>query len=71
MTAEYDFVLDQILTVLWKGKLTREGAIGRIDAQLGMSHCDVPTDRLSPEADVFPGLRPMQSKKQLSMVAFV
>jgi hypothetical protein len=36
--------------VLWKGWLTREGAAGRIVAQLNMSHCDVPTDCFSPEA---------------------
>jgi hypothetical protein len=32
-----EFVLDQILTDLWKGKLTREIAIGRIMAKLGMN----------------------------------
>src|SRR4051812_4510443 len=48
MDAELEFPLDQILTVLRKGKLTREGATGRIVAQLGMSHCDAPTDRFSP-----------------------
>jgi hypothetical protein len=45
-------MLDQILTVLWKGWLTREGAAGRIIAQLNMSHCDVPTDCFSPKAAV-------------------
>jgi hypothetical protein len=35
--AEREFVLDQILTDLWKGKLTREAAVGRIMAKLGMS----------------------------------
>jgi hypothetical protein len=35
--AEREFVLDQILTELWKGKLTRESAIGRIMAKLGLS----------------------------------
>src|SRR5215218_9882973 len=50
MAAELEFLLDQILTVLRKGKLTREGAAGRIVAQLGMSHCDVPTGRFSPQA---------------------
>jgi hypothetical protein len=35
--AEREFVLDQILTDLWKGKLTREVAIGRIMAKLGMN----------------------------------
>jgi hypothetical protein len=37
MAAEREFVLDQILTDLWKGKLTREIAIGRIMARLGMN----------------------------------
>ena len=32
-----EFVLDQILTDLWKGRLSREAAVGRIMAQLGMS----------------------------------
>jgi hypothetical protein len=35
--AEREAVLDQILTDLWKGKLTREIAIGRIMAKLGMN----------------------------------
>ena len=35
--AEREFVLDQLLTDLWKGKLTREIAIGRIMARLGMN----------------------------------
>ena len=35
--AEREFVLDQILTDVWKGKLTREIAIGRIMAKLGMN----------------------------------
>ena len=35
--AEREAVLDQILTDLWKGKLTREAAVGRIVAKLGMS----------------------------------
>ena len=35
--AEREFVLDQILTELWKGKLTREIAVGHIMAKLGMS----------------------------------
>ena len=35
--AEREFVLDQILTDLWKGKLTREVAIGRIMAKLGIA----------------------------------
>ena len=35
--AEREFVLDQILTDLWKGKLTREIAIGRIMVKLGMN----------------------------------
>jgi hypothetical protein len=35
--AKREFVLDQILTDLWKGKLTREAAVGRIIAKLGMS----------------------------------
>jgi hypothetical protein len=34
--AECEFVLDQILTDLWKGKLTRDAAVGRIMAKLGM-----------------------------------
>jgi len=36
--AEREAVLDAILTALWKGKLTREAAVGRIQAELGMSH---------------------------------
>jgi hypothetical protein len=35
--AEREAMLDQILTDLWKGKLTREIAIGRIMARLGMN----------------------------------
>jgi hypothetical protein len=35
--AEREAMLDQILTDLWKGKLTREIAIGRIMAKLGMN----------------------------------
>ena len=38
--AEREAILDQILTNLWKGKLTREIAIGRIMARLGMSERD-------------------------------
>jgi hypothetical protein len=38
--AEREFVLDLILTDLWKGRLTREAAIGRIMAKLGMSERD-------------------------------
>jgi hypothetical protein len=34
--AEREAVLDQILTDLWKGKLTRDVAVGRIMAKLGM-----------------------------------
>jgi hypothetical protein len=34
--AEREAVLDQILTNLWKGKLTRDAAVGRIMAKLGM-----------------------------------
>jgi hypothetical protein len=34
--AEREAVLDQILTDLWKGKLTREAAVGRIMVKLGM-----------------------------------
>ena len=34
--AEREFVLDQILTDLWKGKLTREAAVGRVMVKLGM-----------------------------------
>jgi hypothetical protein len=37
MAAEREFVLDLILTDLWKGKLTREAAVRRIMAKLGMS----------------------------------
>jgi hypothetical protein len=36
MAAEREFVLDQILTDVWKGKLTREIAVGRIMAKLGI-----------------------------------
>jgi hypothetical protein len=35
--AEREAMLDQILTDVWKGKLTREIAIGRIMAKLGMN----------------------------------
>jgi hypothetical protein len=35
--AEREFLLDKILTDLWQGKLTREAAIGRIMARLGMN----------------------------------
>jgi hypothetical protein len=35
--AEREAVLDQILTDLWKGKLTREIAIGRIMVKLGLN----------------------------------
>jgi hypothetical protein len=35
--AECEAVLDAILTNLWKGKLTRDAAIGRIMAKLGMN----------------------------------
>jgi hypothetical protein len=34
--AEREFVLDQILTELWHGRLTRTVAIDRIMAELGM-----------------------------------
>ena len=35
--AEREFVLDQILTDLWKGRLSRDAAVGSIMAQLGMN----------------------------------
>jgi hypothetical protein len=35
--AEREFVLDQILTDVWKGRLTRDLAVGRIMAKLGLS----------------------------------
>jgi NAD(P)-dependent dehydrogenase (short-subunit alcohol dehydrogenase family) len=35
--AEREFVLDQILTALWHGRLTRTVAIDRIMAELGLS----------------------------------
>jgi hypothetical protein len=35
-----EFVLDHILTALWKGKLTREAAVHRIMAKLGLSERD-------------------------------
>ena len=38
--AEREAVLDQILTDLWKGKLTREAAVHRIMAKLGLSEHD-------------------------------
>jgi hypothetical protein len=38
--AEREAVLDQILTDLWKGKLSREAAVQRIIAKLGMSERD-------------------------------
>jgi hypothetical protein len=38
--AEREFVLDQILTDLWKGKLTRTAAAHRIMAKLGLSERD-------------------------------
>jgi hypothetical protein len=34
--AEREAVLDQILTDLWKGQLTRDAAVGRIMAKLGL-----------------------------------
>jgi hypothetical protein len=37
LAAEREFVLDQILTDLWKGKLTRDLAVGRIMVKLGMN----------------------------------
>jgi hypothetical protein len=38
--AEREFVLDQILTDLWKNKLSREAAVQRIITKLGMSEHD-------------------------------
>jgi hypothetical protein len=38
--AEREAVLDQILTDVWKGKLSREIAVQRIIAKLGMSERD-------------------------------
>jgi hypothetical protein len=38
--AEREAILDQILTNLWKGKLTREAAVGRIMAKLGLNERD-------------------------------
>jgi hypothetical protein len=35
--AEREAILDDILTKLWKGKLTRDAAVGRIMAKLGMN----------------------------------
>jgi hypothetical protein len=35
--AEREAVLDQILADVWKGRLTREAAIGRIMAKLGLN----------------------------------
>ncbi len=35
--AEREAILDDILTKLWKGKLTREAAVHRIMAKLGMN----------------------------------
>ena len=35
--AEREAMLDQILTNLWKGKLTREAAVGHIMAKLGLN----------------------------------
>jgi hypothetical protein len=35
--SEREAVLDQILTALWKGKLTREAAVGRIMVKLDMN----------------------------------
>jgi hypothetical protein len=35
--AEREAILDQILTNLWKGKLTRDAAVHRIMAKLGMN----------------------------------
>jgi hypothetical protein len=35
--SEREAVLDQILTALWKGKLTREAAVGRIMVKLGLN----------------------------------
>jgi hypothetical protein len=38
--AEREAMLDQILTDVWKGKLTREAAVHRIMAKLGLSERD-------------------------------
>jgi hypothetical protein len=38
--AEREALLDQILTDVWKGKLTREAAVHRIMAKLGLSERD-------------------------------
>ena len=35
--AEREALLDQILTDVWKGKLTREAAVGRIMVKLGLN----------------------------------
>ena len=35
--AEREAILDDILTKLWKGKLTREAAVGRIMVKLGLN----------------------------------
>jgi hypothetical protein len=35
--AEREAMLDQILTDVWTGKLTREAAVGRIIVKLGLS----------------------------------
>jgi hypothetical protein len=35
--SEREAMLDQILTALWKGKLTREAAVGRIMVKLGLN----------------------------------
>jgi len=38
--AEREFRLDAILTAVWNRRLTREAAVGRIRAELGLSECE-------------------------------
>jgi dTDP-4-amino-4,6-dideoxygalactose transaminase len=40
LAAKREARLDEILAALWKGQLTREAAINRIKAELGLSYRD-------------------------------
>ena len=42
--AEREFVLDEILTALWKGQLSREAAVRRIMAELSLSEQEARTE---------------------------
>jgi hypothetical protein len=42
--AEREFQLDTILPALWERRLTREAAVGRIMAELGLSEREARTE---------------------------